>query len=197
MGNVRWDIGMASRVGWDLDFLQKKKEVGGNDPVKVAKKTTANGEKDSGLGSVEGTSKYGKLHYRVAYEKDPGRLQVTVLGCQDLKVMDLGGSSDPYVTVLLPNSSHSTIRQPCRCPEKTEPLMRTRTVKKCLNPVFNETFVFKVQSSERALIRQVVFEVFDWERVKKDEKIGKLSVSLPSLTKDWVEEHVEDLVFSL
>merc|ERR1712130_631829 len=153
MGNVRWDIGMASRVGWDLDFLQKKK-VGGDDPVKVAKKSTANGEKDSGLGSVEGTSKYGKLHYRVAYEKDPGRLQVTVFGCQELKVMDLVGSSDPYVTVLLPNSSHSTIRQ-------------------------------------------VVFEVFDWERVKKDEKIGKPSVSLPSLTKDWVEENVEDLVFAL
>merc|ERR1712130_110273 len=161
-------MGMASKVGWDLEFLQeKKREVDG----------------DSGMGRVGGTSKYGKLHYRVTYEKDPGRLQVTVLGCQELKVMDLGGSSDPYVTVLLPNSPHSTLR--------------TRTVKKCLYPVFNETFVFKVQPSERALIRQVVFEVFDWERVKKDEKIGKLSVSLPALTKDWVEEHVEDLVFPL
>ena len=58
---------MESRVGWDLELLQKKEESG--DSVEVTKKTTgANGEavKDSkGVGRVEGTSKYGKLHYRV------------------------------------------------------------------------------------------------------------------------------------
>merc|ERR1712037_161720 len=88
------------------------------------KKTTgANGEAEAEaekdfkgvIGRVEGTSKYGKLHYRVSFEKDPGRLQVTVLGCQELKVMDLDGSSDPYVTVLLPNSPHSTLRFQSAC----------------------------------------------------------------------------------
>ena len=56
---------MATKVGWDLELLQKKRE----DSVKVKKKTaTGTGgeaEKDSGMARVEGTSKYGKLHYRV------------------------------------------------------------------------------------------------------------------------------------
>ena len=58
---------MATKVGWDLELLQKK----GEDSVKVKKNTTATtgtggeAEKDSGIGRVEGTSKYGKLHYRV------------------------------------------------------------------------------------------------------------------------------------
>ena len=55
---------MESRVGWDLELLQKKEEP--RDSVKVTKKTTGEAEKDSKgvIGRVEGTSKYGKLHYR-------------------------------------------------------------------------------------------------------------------------------------
>ena len=67
---LRWQIGMATRVGWDLELLQKKDEPGGS--VKVTKKTTgANGEAEKDfkgvIGRVEGTSKYGKLHYRVTH----------------------------------------------------------------------------------------------------------------------------------
>ena len=60
---------MATKVGWDLELLQKKGED--SVKVKVKKNTTATtgtggeAEKDSGIGRVEGTSKYGKLHYRV------------------------------------------------------------------------------------------------------------------------------------
>ena len=59
------NIGMESRVGWDLELLQKKEEP--RDSVKVTKKTTGEAERDSKgvIGRVEGTSKYGKLHYRV------------------------------------------------------------------------------------------------------------------------------------
>ena len=56
---------MATKVGWDLELLQKK----GEDSVKVKVEhttgTDGEAEKDSGIGRVEGTSKYGKLHYRV------------------------------------------------------------------------------------------------------------------------------------
>ena len=58
---------MATKVGWDLELLQKKGED--SVKVKVEKKNTTGtdgeAEKDSGIGRVEGTSKYGKLHYRV------------------------------------------------------------------------------------------------------------------------------------
>merc|ERR1712223_180114 len=79
---------------------------------------------------ILGTSKYGRLIYQVSFEKASDRLQVTVVGCQDLKVMDISRSSDPYVIVHLPNTAHSNLR--------------TRTEKKCLSPVFHETFAFQI-----------------------------------------------------
>ena len=54
---------MASKVGWDLEFLQEKGEGGDS----VRKKTAAGEDGDSGMGRVGGTSKYGKLHYRVTH----------------------------------------------------------------------------------------------------------------------------------
>ena len=56
---------MASKVGWDLEFLQEKKREEEGDSVR--KKTAAGADGDSGMGRVGGTSKYGKLHYRVTH----------------------------------------------------------------------------------------------------------------------------------
>ena len=51
---------------------------------------------------------------------------------QDLAVMDIGGSSDPYVKVYL-------------LPEKNKKF-ETKVHRKTLEPVFNESFRFQVQS---------------------------------------------------
>lgn len=48
--------------------------------------------------------------------------------------MDLGGTSDPYVKLFL-------------LPDKKKKY-QTRVQKKSLNPVFNENFVFKVNSTD-------------------------------------------------
>lgn len=58
------------------------------------------------------------------------QLTVGILQAADLMSMDSGGTSDPYVKVLL-------------LPEKKKKF-DTKVHKKTLNPVFNETFVFKV-----------------------------------------------------
>ena len=62
-------------------------------------------------------------------------MQVTVgiLQAADLLSMDSGGTSDPYVRVLL-------------FPDKKKKF-DTKVHKKTLNPVFNETFVFKASFS--------------------------------------------------
>lgn len=58
------------------------------------------------------------------------QLTVGILQAADLMSMDSGGTSDPYVRVLL-------------LPDKKKKF-DTKVHKKTLNPVFNETFVFKV-----------------------------------------------------
>lgn len=58
------------------------------------------------------------------------QLTVGILQAADLMSMDSGGTSDPYVKVLL-------------LPDKKKKF-DTKVHKKTLNPVFNETFVFKV-----------------------------------------------------
>lgn len=58
------------------------------------------------------------------------QLTIGILQAADLMSMDSGGTSDPYVKVQL-------------LPEKKKKF-DTKVHKKTLNPVFNETFVFKV-----------------------------------------------------
>ena len=55
---------------------------------------------------------------------------MNIIEATDLPGMDMSGTSDPYVKVYL-------------LPEK-KPKFETRVHRKTLNPVFNETFVFKV-----------------------------------------------------
>ncbi|OON15550.1 C2 domain protein, partial [Opisthorchis viverrini] len=58
-------------------------------------------------------------------------LTVGVIQATDLPGMDMSGTSDPYVKVFL-------------LPEKKKKF-ETKVHRKTLNPVFNETFVFKAE----------------------------------------------------
>lgn len=53
-----------------------------------------------------------------------------MISAEKLPAMDLGGTSDPYVKVFL-------------LPDKKKKF-QTKVQRKSLNPVFNESFVFKV-----------------------------------------------------
>lgn len=64
------------------------------------------------------------------------QLTVGILQCADLVSMDSGGTSDPYVKVFI-------------LPDKKKKF-DTKVHKKTLNPVFNETFVFKVSTESTA-----------------------------------------------
>ena len=61
------------------------------------------------------------------------QLSVTVIQAADLPGMDMSGTSDPYVKVFL-------------APDKKKKY-ETKVHRKTLNPVFNETFTFKVPLS--------------------------------------------------
>lgn len=72
----------------------------------------------------------GKLEFSLDYDFQKQELTVGVLQATELPAMDMGGTSDPYVKVYI-------------MPEKKKKF-ETKVHRKTLNPVFNETFIFKV-----------------------------------------------------
>lgn len=61
----------------------------------------------------------------------PFKLKVGVKQAAELKAMDSGGTSDPYVIVYLTSD--------------VKKKYETKVYRKTLNPVFNETFTFQVR----------------------------------------------------
>ncbi|TSM36106.1 Synaptotagmin-1 [Bagarius yarrelli] len=111
--------------------------------------------------------KLGKLQYSLDYDFQDNKLTVGILQCADLISMDSGGTSDPYVKVFL-------------LPDKKKKF-DTKVHKKTLNPVFNETFIFKVPYQELGG-KTLVMSVYDYDRFSKHDIIGE--VKLPMNTVD-------------
>lgn len=89
--------------------------------------------------NVTNKGKYQKWHLRdlyafpqMEYDFQGNTLSVTVIQAEDLPALDMGGTSDPYVKVYL-------------LPDKKKKF-ETKVHRKTLNPVFNETFQFKVST---------------------------------------------------
>ena len=110
--------------------------------------------------------------------------------------MNMDGTSDPYVVVtMIPGIAHS--------------LLKTKVLKKNLNPEFNETFLtsvsshvwkmmfvylsFQISDQCKTLYKQVCFEVFDWERIIKDRKIGKVNYFFS--VQKWITRKILSVCF--
>lgn len=75
---------------------------------------------------------------QLEYDFNTNSLAVTVIQAEELPALDMGGTSDPYVKVYL-------------LPDKKKKF-ETKVHRKTLNPVFNETFTFKVSRVFSAMI---------------------------------------------
>ena len=57
---------------------------------------------------------------------------------------------------------------------------KTHVKKRTLNPVFNESFVFDLPRADNGLADiQLEFALLDWDRVTKNEVIGRLTLGGP------------------
>ncbi|ORX78795.1 hypothetical protein BCR32DRAFT_246911 [Anaeromyces robustus] len=72
---------------------------------------------------------------------------------------DKSGTSDPYVKVIL----------------RGEEIYKTGTIKKTLNPVWNEKFSIPI--AER-IHNKLIFQIYDWNKVQKHDLIGQAEVPL-------------------
>ncbi|CBY31272.1 unnamed protein product [Oikopleura dioica] len=127
------------------------------------------------LGKKE--KKLGKLQYSMDYDFQNNNLIVNILQASELPAMDLGGTSDPYVKVIL-------------LPDRKKKF-ETKVQKKTLNPVFNETFTFNVPYAEIGG-KTLVLAAYDFDRFSKHDVIGEVrvpmnSVDLGQVVEEWKE----------
>lgn len=108
----------------------------------------------------------GRINYKVEYDFAGSILNVTIVKCEDLAAMDIGGTSDPYVKVyLLPDRKRK---------------QETKVHRKTLNPIFNESFKFEVPYGD-VMGNTLVFAVYDYDRFSKNDAIGELKLPVCQL----------------
>ncbi|XP_032452202.1 synaptotagmin 1 isoform X8 [Nasonia vitripennis] len=117
------------------------------------------------LQSVEGEggqdNKLGDICFSLRYVPTAGKLTVVILEAKNLKKMDVGGLSDPYVKIALMQNGKRLKKK------KT-------SIKKCtLNPYYNESFTFEVPFEQIQKVNLMV-TVVDYDRIGTSEPIGKV-----------------------
>ncbi|XP_046750173.1 synaptotagmin-4 [Diprion similis] len=107
----------------------------------------------------------GELLVSLCWQPGASRLTVVVLKARNLPKMDVTGLADPYVKMYLLYNSQRIAKK------------KTHVKKRTLSPVFNESFVFDIPSGGDGLGSvSLEFLLLDWDRVTKNEVIGRLEL---------------------
>ena len=126
---------------------------------------------EDSLDFVEALSTQGFISFSVSWEADvggskldeSGTLVVELVRATNLLSADRNGFSDPYVKLSLAGKTH-----------------KSKTIRKTLNPTWNETFGFT--GSLRDMTAQPLeLKAFDYDFGKRDDKLGNASIDLSEL----------------
>ncbi|XP_026464140.1 synaptotagmin-11 [Ctenocephalides felis] len=123
----------------------------------------------------------GELLVSLCWQPAASRLTVVLLKARNLPRMDVTGLADPYVKIYLLYNGQRIAKK------------KTHVKKRTLNPVFNESFGFDIPSAaggpagdaaETRALDGVSLELLllDWDRVTKNEVIGRLELGGPRST---------------
>jgi synaptotagmin-1 len=116
--------------------------------------------KDLTSPETENENKLGDICFSLRYVPTAGKLTIVILEAKNLKKMDVGGLSDPYVKIAIFQGNK-------RIKKKT-------TIKKnTLNPYYNESFSFEIAFEEIQKI-QCTITVVDYDKIGTSDPIGRV-----------------------
>ncbi|KAH8835823.1 C2 domain-containing protein [Flagelloscypha sp. PMI_526] len=104
-----------------------------------------------------------------------GTLRVDVISAHDLIAADRGGKSDPFAVFSLDDKK----------------VFKSQTIKKTLNPEWNESFTTSVPSRVGSNFE---VEVYDWDQVGSSDLLGAAKIDLASLESFEASEQTLKLV---
>nr|XP_043874798.1 regulating synaptic membrane exocytosis protein 2-like isoform X3 [Solea senegalensis] len=116
----------------------------------------------------------GQVSVKLWYDKVGHQLIVTVLGAKELPPQDDGRPRNPYVKIyFLPDRSDKSKR-------------RTKTVKKSVEPRWNQTFMYSPVHRREFRERMLELTVWDQARVREEESqfLGEVLIELESALLD-------------
>uniref|UniRef100_A0AAY4D3Q5 Regulating synaptic membrane exocytosis 2b n=1 Tax=Denticeps clupeoides TaxID=299321 RepID=A0AAY4D3Q5_9TELE len=129
----------------------------------------------------------GQLSVKLWYDKVGHQLIVTILGAKDLPSRDDGRPRNPYVKIyFLPDRSDKSKR-------------RTKTVKKSLEPKWNQTFMYSPVHRREFRERMLEITLWDQARVREEESefLGEILIELETALLDdqqhWYKLQTHDL----
>ncbi|XP_031623406.1 synaptotagmin-4 [Contarinia nasturtii] len=113
----------------------------------------------------------GELLVSLCFQPGAARLTVVLLKARNLPRMDVTGLADPYVKIYLLCNGQRIAKK------------KTHVKKRTLSPVFNESFAFDIPTNESTggSLENISLELMllDWDRVTKNEVIGRLELGGP------------------
>jgi len=110
-------------------------------------------------------------------------LRLKVISADNLAKKDIFGASDPYVRIDL-----VTVRG-----DEVVDSVLTKTKKRTLNPRWEEEFLFRLKPSEHKL----VMEVFDENRLTRDDFLGRVELPLVNLPKEAEDRSIPNKYYIL
>ncbi|XP_055367040.1 synaptotagmin Va isoform X2 [Betta splendens] len=116
--------------------------------------------KDLVGGEKEEQEKLGDICISLRYVPTAGKLTVNIMEAKNLKKMDVGGLSDPFVKVVLQHNGKRLKKK------------KTSVKQNTLNPYFNESFSFEIPFSQIQKV-QVLITVYDYDKLGSNDPIGK------------------------
>ncbi|XP_067217909.1 regulating synaptic membrane exocytosis protein 2 isoform X5 [Chanodichthys erythropterus] len=129
----------------------------------------------------------GQLSVKLWYDKVGHQLIVTILGAKDLPSREDGRPRNPYVKIyFLPDRSDKSKR-------------RTKTVKKSLEPKWNQTFMYSPVHRREFRERMLEITLWDQARVREEESefLGEILIELETALLDdqphWYKLQTHDV----
>ncbi|XP_032008924.1 synaptotagmin-7 isoform X2 [Hylobates moloch] len=124
----------------------------------------------------DGSGSRGELLLSLCYNPSANSIIVNIIKARNLKAMDIGGTSDPYVKVWLMYK------------DKRVEKKKTVTMKRNLNPIFNESFAFDIPT-EKLRETTIIITVMDKDKLSRNDVIGKSYLLLAEPKQTWICSH--------